>query len=464
MRLEHKETIEVPIPHSVGENPAHRLGAALRFHTVSTPEPAGPSAEAFRELHAFLEKEFPRAHDELKKELINKFTLLFTWEGSDPELDPVLLMAHQDVVPVDPETEAEWIYPPFSGKVAEGFVWGRGALDVKSGMMGILEAVEILLGEGFRPRRTVLLAFGHDEEIGGTQGAARVAETLRSRNVRLEYVLDEGGGLLEGVIPGVSRPVALVGIAEKGYLSLELTVSAIGGHSSLPPKSTATGILSRALVRLEEGVFPARTHFLEGMFKPLLPGMSLTQRVVFANLWLLRPLVARAMCKYPKMNAEIRTTAAVTLLRGGVKENVVPEKVSALVNFRIMPGETVASVMERARKIIADDRVGIKAQDNAIEPSPVTEVQSGAYALLVKTIRQAAREKTLAVAPYLVTGGTDSRYFAGLSGNVFRFLFNRMKKEDLARLHGCNERISVENYLQAIEFYRFLLKNSQELS
>jgi carboxypeptidase PM20D1 len=464
MRFAEIQTIPGPVPSNPEERAAHRLGAALRFRTVSSPEPSGTVAEDFRALHALLEAEFPALHRNLKKEVINDFALLYTWTGTEPSLDPILLLAHQDVVPVDPETEAQWTHPPFSGKVADGFIWGRGALDVKSGLMAIMEAVETLLGEGFHPRGTVLLAFGHDEEIGGKLGAARVAEVLRSRNTRLEYVLDEGGSILEGVLPGVPFPVALVGVAEKGYLSLELTVSAQGGHSSLPPKSTAAGILSRALVRLETRVSPARTHFLKMMFRPLMPRLPLKNKAVFATLSLFPPVLSRLLRRYPKMNAEIRTTAAVTLLRGGVKENVIPEKVSALVNFRIMPGESSDSVLDMARRTVADDRVKIRIHGSPIEPSPVSDIQSDAFAVVAKTIRQAAAVENLVVTPYLVTGGTDSRYFAEFSGNVFRFLFNRMQKEDLARLHGCNERISVENYGQAIGFYRLLLKNSQELS
>jgi carboxypeptidase PM20D1 len=224
---------------------AGRLALALRFRTVSQEDPDQFAGDVFQAFQAWLAETFPRVHASLQKGTVGGFGLLFTWPGSETALRPVLLMAHQDVVPVNPETEPDWTHPPFAGEIAEGHVWGRGALDDKSSLMGILEAVEALLAAGFQPRRTLYLAFGQDEEIGGTQGAARIAGLLRSRQVRLEYILDEGGFVAKGLIPGVAAPVALVGIAEKGYLTLELSVAGEGGHSSMPERQTTIGILSR---------------------------------------------------------------------------------------------------------------------------------------------------------------------------------------------------------------------------
>jgi carboxypeptidase PM20D1 len=371
-------------------------------------------------------------------------------------------MAHQDVVPVPAETEPDWTHPPFSGAIVDGHVWGRGALDDKAGLMGILEAVEALLAAGFRPRRTLHLAFGQDEEVGGTQGGAKIAQLLRSREMRPEYILDEGGFIAEGVVPGVAAPVALVGIAEKGYLTLELSVAGAGGHSSMPERSTTIGILSRALVRLEEHPFPADLACSRLFFARVGPGMPFHKRLALANLWLFAPWVERMLSRSAEMNAGIRTTAAPTLLSAGVKENILPARATAVVNFRILPGERTEGVIERVRKVVADPRVQIRARELRSEPSPVSEVSSAGFALLERTIRQVAAADLL-VAPYLVVGATDCRHYSDLCDNIYRFSFIRVGPEDLKRVHGTDERIAVEDYAQLIRFYAQLLRNTQEL-
>jgi carboxypeptidase PM20D1 len=452
--------VDIPIN---GEQIPQHLAEALRFQTTSYQDPTKFDGEAFHSLHIYLEEVFPSIHTSLKKEIVNDFSLLYTWQGSVAKLKPILLMAHQDVVPVIPGTEKDWVYPPFEGKIAEGYIWGRGALDIKSGMMGIMEAVEVLLREGFQPKRTVFIAFGHDEEIGGLQGAAKIVELLRSRDVQLEYVLDEGGLVVQGIIPGVSNPIALVGIAEKGYVSLELTVNGEGGHSSMPPHHTAVGIMCRAITRLEEHPFPANMTYIAQLLEYVGPKMPFLKKIIFTNLWLFSPLAERMLSKVPEANAVIRTTTAVTMFSGGTKENVLPQKATAVVNFRMMPGENVASVVNYVKKSIDDPQVQVRPMDFNSEPSPVSDIHSKSYEMLWNTIHQVAADKELIVAPYLVVGATDSRYFTGLSGNVYRFSFNKIGSEDLKRIHGTNERISLEGYFQLIKFYYQLLRNSNEM-
>ncbi len=222
-----------------------RLSRAIRHRTVAPVDLA--SQAEFERFHAFLIESFPALHKRLARETINQHSLLYTWQGREPKLKPILLMAHMDVVPVDPASEKSWTHAPFSGQIAGDYIWGRGSMDDKASLMAILEAVEQLLTEGFQPARTIHLAFGHDEEIGGHNGAAQIAATLAARNVQLDYVLDEGMNILSGIIDGVSAPVALIGIAEKGYLSIELSAAAAGGHSSIPPQDNAIGRISRAL-------------------------------------------------------------------------------------------------------------------------------------------------------------------------------------------------------------------------
>ena len=254
-----------------------RLSEAIRFKTLSLQEPAHSHLDEFLQLHAFIDRSFPRLRQSLNKETVGSYSLLYTWPGKDKRLKPLLLMAHMDVVPVESATESSWHQPPFSGRVADGFIWGRGAMDDNAAVLAILEAVEYLLASGFEPSRTLYLAFGHDEEIGGNDGAAKIAGLLQSRGVELEYVLDEGLNIFNGIIAGVSAPVALIGIAEKGYLSVQLTAESLGGHSSAPPAHTAITVMSRALQRLEVRPFPTRlSEPTREMFEVLGPDMSWT--------------------------------------------------------------------------------------------------------------------------------------------------------------------------------------------
>jgi carboxypeptidase PM20D1 len=332
-----------------------RLAAALRFRTVSYQDPARLDAGEFLGLHRHLADTFPRAHRALAREVVGDLSLLFTWMGHEAGLAPVLLLAHLDVVPVDPATEGEWTESPYAGAVTGGFVWGRGAMDDKLGVMGLLEAVELLVGEGFTPRRTVYLAFGHDEEVGGGHGAVALAKLLAERRVAPEFALDEGLTVTEGIVPGVGRPLALIGIAEKGYQSLELAVPTEGGHSSRPPRETGIGILAAALHRLETHQAPAA---IAGAVEKLVafagPETDFLHRLALANLWLFRPLVLGRLEDMPDTNALVRTTTAPTMLEGSIKENVLPVRPRAVVNFRIRPGETIASVTEHVRRTIDD--------------------------------------------------------------------------------------------------------------
>lgn len=437
-----------------------RLAGAVRFATISEEDRSRTDTAAFRAFHAYLEASFPRTHRALRVDTVGGLSLLYTWGGADPDLPPVVLMAHQDVVPAD--STGSWTHPPFGGVVADGHVWGRGTLDDKGSLVAILEAVETLLGSGFLPLRTVHLAFGHDEEIGGTRGAAAMARTLDARGVdQYALVLDEGGAVVRGMIPGMEGAAALVGIAEKGYADVELVVEGRGGHSSTPPRETAVGILARALARLEEHPFPVRLAGpTEAMFTWLAPEMPLVPRALFANLWLTRPAVERILVSGPTTAATVRTTTAPTMLSGSEKPNVLPLRARAVVNHRILPGETRATVVERVREVVDDDRVAARllGEDGA-DPSPVSRVDGRAFRTLARTIREVLGPDEVVVAPYLVLGGTDAKHFASRSDRVYRFLPAPVGDGDLARMHGVDERLAVASHLTAVRFYHRLLEN-----
>lgn len=438
---------------------AERLAEAIRIPTVSNQDSAQFDTAAFAAFHQLLQQRFPRAHAALRREVVAGHSLLYTWPGTDPRLPPVLLMGHMDVVPVEPGTEGRWARPPFGGVLADGFVWGRGALDDKSSVMGTMEAVELLLAEGFRPRRTVMLAYGHDEEVGG-RGAAAIAALLRGRGVRPELVVDEGGVIGRGLMPGIERPMALIGIAEKGFVSVELSVQTAGGHSSMPPRQGSIGRLAAAVQRLEQSQMPAR---MDGptmqLFSRVGPELPFGQRMVFANLWLTKPLVMRMLGDAPGSNAMIRTTTAPTIFQAGTKENVLPSRARAVVNFRILPGDSVAGVVAHVRRVVADTSVHVAAMRGfASEPSPVSRTDGEPYRLLERSIRQTVPDAL--VSPYLVVGGTDARHYHALSEHVYRFLPVQLAEGDLDRIHGTDERVAVRDYLSAIGFFRQLLLNT----
>lgn len=433
-----------------------RLSAALRLRTVAGQAGDG---EAFSALREHLLASFPRLHAALKREVVAQHSLLYTWPGSDPKLKPMLLLAHQDTVPVEPASEPRWSQPPFSGAVSGGFVWGRGAMDDKGSLMAIMEAAEALLAAGFKPARTIYFAFGHDEESGGQNGAAAIAALLKARGVAFEFILDEGMNITDGIISQIDRPVALIGIAEKGYVSLELTVSGTAGHSSTPPARSAIGILSGAIDRLENGPIPTRLSApTRRMFEFLAPEMAWPHRIALANLWLFGPLVERQFAQSQLTNAVIRTTQAATLFKAGVSENILADRARAVLNYRILPGESIASVTEYVRRVVADPRVKITPLQTQAEPSPVSSVETASFAAIHRAIQQVAPNAV--VAPALLVAASDARHYSGLSQNIYRFLPITLKPEDAARYHGVDERISLADYERCIRFYARLMRNA----
>lgn len=441
---------------------ARRLAGGLRFPTISSQDPSELDPESFRGFHRYLRATYPRVHRSLVRETVNDWSLLYTWRGRDRSLQPVLLAAHIDVVPVDAGSADDWTHPPFDGVVADGFVWGRGSMDDKGSLFCILEAVEGLLAQRFEPERTVYLAFGHDEEVGGERGAARIAGLLAERGVRLAFVVDEGGMVVEpGYLPGLQQRIAAIGIAEKGSVSVALDAVVGGGHSSTPPRSTAIGVVAAAVAALERHPMPGRIDGTTALFFDYLgPELSLPLRSVFANRWLFDPLLELALARNPATDAMLRTTTAATLVEGGVKENVLPIRARAVVNFRIHPRDSIDSVVDHVREVVDDGRISLQIglRSEPREPSPVSPVDSEAF----DEISRAAREVfpgAIAV-PFLVLGGTDARHYVDTTPRLYRFAPFEFGRDGLTRAHGTDERIAVENLISGVRFYRRLLERS----
>jgi carboxypeptidase PM20D1 len=452
-----------------GKNVAERLGLAVQQKTISYHEAEKVDTNAFLGLHRLFQTLYPQVHTKLKKELVNEYSLLYTWEGKDPSLKPIMLTSHLDVVPADESPEGGWTYPPFSGQVADGYVWGRGTLDIKSGVIGVLEAVEYLLKQGFQPERTVYLGFGHDEEIGGEHGAKAIAELLHSRGVELGSLLDEGGSVIDGFLPGVEKPVAVIGISEKGYVSLKLSVEMEGGHSSMPPTETAIGVLSRAVASLELNPMPPHLEVVEFLMSYLGSALPFVQRMLFANTWLFGGILKKKLSEANMLNATIRTTTAPTIFNAGMKDNVLPAKAEAVVNFRILPGDSLREVYEMVLERINDERVKVSPYmgetldgESGWDPSPVADTESPYFLRLARLTKEAF--PTALVAPYLVLGGTDARHYGLITQNALRFTPILMSKEDVGSVHGVNEKLSLEECSRMVGFYIAYIQELANLS
>ena len=436
---------------------AEHLAAAVRCQTVPRDEQGTPDPRAFSQLHRMLEETYPLVHRELKREVINDYSLLYTWEGSRPELEPVMVMAHQDVVSADPASLDQWTHPPFEGRIADGFIWGRGTLDIKNQLIGIMEAGEVLLARGFQPERTILFGMGHDEETGGVNGCKVMGQMLKTRGIHLAGIVDEGGGIFEGLAAGVRGPVALVGASEKGYLTVEISVQGQPGHSSTPPPQTAIGILARALACLEAHPMPTHLRRLRPMYHGIGRAAPIYLQVAFANVWLFGPFLQRWLVAIPEMNASIRTTTALTIVRGGVEDNTVPSEAKAMVNFRLLPGDTIAEVLAYAAKVINDERVMIAPVPGKFnEALPISPDSGPAYDGLRQVIREQFDNPP--VAPYVMLGGTDCQHFVPVCDHIYRFTSLVMDERFRGLEHGIDERIPVNGMGCMVQFYARLMQ------
>jgi carboxypeptidase PM20D1 len=453
----HPAGAPVPVDQATAAQAAQHLAEAVRFQTVVVND-SNQTNDALDAMYDWMSVTYPRVFSTLTREFFGR-SIAFTWTGTDSASAPLVLMAHLDVVPVEAGSETKWAHHPFSGDIAGGYVWGRGTLDDKLNVVGELEAIEALLATGFTPRRTIILCFGQDEETFGS-GARSIAAALKARGVRPLMVIDEGGAVISGEVPGLARPVALIGIAEKGYLNVELVAGGQGGHSSMPPRETSTGVVAAAVVRLEQNQMPAA---LDGPVRQsiaaIAPEVSFGPRLALANMWLVGPFARRYLERSPETNATVRTTTATTIFQAGVKDNVLASRARAVVNFRLDPRDSIADVMEHVRRVVADDRVRIR-QLGGTEPSPIADIHAAPYGLLERTIRQTMPDAV--VAPYVVVAATDSRHFAGLTPNVFRFSPTRVAKMDMRRIHGIDERVSVDNMGEIVTFYTTLVRNADK--
>lgn len=436
---------------------AQRLSEAIRFRTVSIADGIGDPAQ-FQQFQAWMQARYPAFHAAAKREVIGGLSLLYTWEGSDAGQPPLLLLAHQDVVPVPDDTRAAWSVDPFAGLIKSDAVWGRGSIDDKASLVALLEAAEFLAAQGRRPTRTILFAFGHDEEIGGGDGAQAIAAELARRGVRAWFVLDEGMAALEEH-PLTGGPASMIGVAEKGFATLRVRAVGQPGHSSMPPPETAVSSLAEAVERIH--AMPVERG-LEGgpalaMMRALSPELPLTTRVAVSNEWLFGPLLRRQMADNRAALALMGTTVAPTMINGGVRPNVLPGEATAMINLRIHPRDTAEQLLMRARAAVSGlEGVTVDWDEPPLDASPVSSTTSSSYALLAALSRAILPDAP--VAPGLVVGGTDSRHYSEVAENVYRFMPILLTEEDLKGPHGVNERMSTANFERMIRFYVGLME------
>lgn len=433
------------------------LSKAITFKTISYQDRSKFDLKEFEGFISFLQESFPAVHEQLEFEKINSYALVYKWKGSDATKKPVGLTSHYDVVPVLSGTEANWEQDPFSGTVIDGKIWGRGSLDDKIGVIGILQAIDYLVDQGYKPKRDMYFMFGFDEEIGGEEGANKIVNTLKERGITFDYVLDEGGAIVENMVPGVSQPVGVVGISEKGSATAELTIEGSGGHSSQPKDHTNIGRIASAISKLEDTQFSGDLKGPgENLFEFVEPEMSFGMKYVFANKVIFEPVIEKILLREPASAALIRTTIAPTIFQAGEQYNALPEKATAYINLRLMPGDSLDEVKSFIEETIDDEDIKVKVTGS--EASKVSSINGWQF----KSIQQAGRNVygNAVIAPYLMFAGSDAKHYDSIAKNTYRFLPVQITSEDLNRMHGTNEHISIKNYINAIKFYVEVLKES----
>ena len=431
------------------------LREAIRCKTVSNADESLVEWGEFEKLHGMFEEKYPLLHKTLEKQTVGKAGLIYTWKGTDPSLKPIALIGHQDVVPVQKEKLADWTYPPFEGALEDGYIWGRGATDMKNHVVGILESVETLLEEGFKPKRTVIICLGYNEELLDSEAASApmISKTLEENGIMLESVLDEGGAILDLDIPHVIKSrLAGVGIAEKGYCDFEISVNAKGGHSAAPPKHSALGELSKAILRLENHPFKARiTPEIKKIVDTIARNTNFSVRLLGSNAPALLPVLRPVLAKIPPVASVMRTTTAVTMSQGSPQANVLPQKAMATVNFRILPGNSIADVEKHIRRVVRNKNLEVKLLGGN-EPSIISPTDTPTMDAIKKVC--CGMFGMSAPVPFVVMGATDARHYQNVTNQIYRFSPFVMTPDILMLAHGTDERVPVDCLKNGIVFFK----------
>ncbi|MEI7588120.1 MAG: M20/M25/M40 family metallo-hydrolase [Chitinophagia bacterium] len=435
----------------------NHMSQAIQIKTETPNDALEFDTTTFLTYRKFLEKSYPLVHKNLPRTIIDSFNYVYEWKGTDTSILPMVLMAHYDVVPVEASAVKLWHAVPYGGEVKEGYIWGRGVLDDKSSMISILEAAEAQLAKGFQPKQTILLCFGADEESSGN-GATAVVKYFKSKNRRFDIVVDEGGEISTEEMKDIKRPIASIGVGEKGYVTLILTAQIAGGHSSIPGQTTAIDILSKGLYQLRKKQMPAKLIAPIKTYLERISGYteSFSKKIALSNLWLFEKQVINNLSEAPSTNALVRTTIVPTIVNSGVRDNVIPTFATAYINSRILPGETQKDVYNFVEKTINDTNIKITYYNNySTLPSPTTDIHSKAFKRVEAVIYKIVDD--VIVAPMLMVGATDSRNYRDVSDGVINFTPITNAKG----YHGIDERMLVTDYQKCINFYSLLIQGSK---
>lgn len=450
-RFEAKEykPLDIDIEKAVSD-----LAEMIKCKTVSSVDKSLENEDEFDKFKSLLPGLFPNIYQKCDYEEVGSRGLLYRYKGEKSDT-PTVLMAHFDVVSAE---EENWQHPPFTAEIIDGELWGRGTLDTKVTLNGAMQALEALISQGFLPKQDIYLAFAGDEEVNGT-GASMIVDLFEKRGITPGIVFDEGGAVVEGVFPGVKRPCALIGIAEKGMLNLEFSYTGNGGHSSAPTPHTPVGKLSAACVKVENHPFKFRiTKAASAMLDVLARNSTFLYRMIFANLWLFSPVLNIISKKSGgELNALVRTTCAFTQMEGSKGMNVIPPSAKMIANLRIIPGETTDSVVKYITKVISDPEIKL-TKINCMNPSVTSVTDSEGWGRICDAVSDTWCDAI--VSPYLMVACSDSRHWGRISDKVYRFSAMALSKEERAMIHGNDERIPLETVRKNVEFYTRLIKNS----
>jgi len=438
---------------------AANLSKAITYKTISWSVEQAPDPLAFSGFHSFLRATYPGVHRVMALETVSEYSLMYRWPGSGGDKKPIAFAAHMDVVPVPSVGLKNWQHPPYAGVIDDaGILWGRGAMDDKGILISLMEAAEALIKSGFVPDRDIYFLFGHDEELGGDRGAVQMAARLEAQGIELAWLIDEGSAMAQGVIPGVQSPVSLISLGEKGSVSLIFSAEDEGGHSSAPKPFTAASLAAKAGYLVTENPHPqVLDEHLESFLFAVAPEMGFASRFAIANLWATRTLLTKQLAGSPTVAAFMHTTTAFTMMKSGIKPNILPQYGEAIVNYRIHPRDTVDGVVERARKIVADDRVKI-TQLGGREATRMSYVDGEGYRLIAETTRDVFGD--IPVAPTLTVQGTDGRHYYGVANDVYRYMPFVFRPDDLKRIHGTNESIGIRALARQVTFYKVLIQKA----
>lgn len=458
-----------------------RLSGGIKIPTVSTGSLGEFNYAPFDQFKEYLKASYPEVYQNTENYEVNKYGLVFKLKGKRSDLEPILFLSHIDVVPpgdadVKNTTEnifrpddkplppvskvsEDWDFGPFSGTVANGRIYGRGAIDMKGMLFSLMESMTNLIKTGETPQRDLYLAFGFDEEVGGKNGAAYIAEDFKKKGLQFDAVYDEGGLIMQkGGVAGIDFDVAAIGCAEKGFLSAKIKVKGLGGHSSMPPMESAIGKAAIIMQRLEDHQMkPVITPVIKNFFTNIGGSMPFTSRLAIANQWLLKPVLLSQLTKNNTTNALVRTTTALTMMKGSDGTNVLSPEVEFVVNFRLLPGNSVKEVREHIAKATKGFDVEVEEIDNTREASLVSPVNTKAFQQIEAGIKEIYPDAI--VTPYLTMAGTDAYKYQIVSKNIYRFMPIKINNSEKQSIHSTNEYLSIENYLKMIHYFEYIMKN-----